>query len=129
MADSFLQSLRSSVLPPSLVNLREPFFVSNPYLALPWITPAKQPFVLHLNYPFDRAAGIKMESGGIGGLIDRGYFATLALDKGRKGRFDGSNLKRYRSRPGVCAGLILFDRVNGPKPVQSPVSRGRTPKS
>ena len=74
------------------------------------MTSAKQPFVLHLNYPFDLAAGIEMEGGGIGGLIDQGYFATLALDKGRKGHFDGSELKRYRSRPGDCAGLIIYDR-------------------
>ncbi|MDA1089166.1 MAG: hypothetical protein O3A85_02470 [Proteobacteria bacterium] len=95
---------------PCLKYLREPFFIANPYLALPWITPSKQPFVMHLNYPFDRAAGIKMEGGGVGGLIDQGYFATLALDKGRNGHFDGSNLKRYRSRPEVCAGLIIYDR-------------------
>ena len=97
-----------------LKDIVQPVYVENPYLALPWVVPAEQPFVTPFNYHTDRAAGVEKEGGGIGGLIDRGFFATLALNEGRKGRFDGSDLKRYRSRAQTCPGLLIYDRVNGP---------------
>ncbi len=96
-----------------LTNLREPFFLSVRYLALPWMTPAKIPFVVHANYIPDRAAGVKIERDGIGGLIDQGYFATLAIGKESNG-FDGSGLELYRPRSEPCGGLIIYDR-KGPE--------------
>ncbi len=90
--------------------MQPPAFVVYPYLSLPWMLSSGQHFIIHFHYHFDRAAGIEMEGGGIGGLIDRGYFATFALDKGSNGHFDGSDLKRYRARPGDCSGLIIYDR-------------------
>ena len=95
--------------------LSESLFLSNSYLSLPWMVPAKQHFVIHYNYPMDRASGVSMEGGGVGGLIDDGYFATLVLPAGSKDGYDGSGLKRYRPRPQTCPGLKIYDRFDGLK--------------
>jgi hypothetical protein len=97
-----------------LVGLKEPFFISNPYLALPWITPAKQPFVMHMNYSFDSGPRDEMEGGGIGVLMDNGYFATIVLSKALKKGYDGSNISRYQPRLGNCEDLIIYDRNGNP---------------
>ncbi len=103
--------------------LSQSVFISNSYLSLPWMIPARQHFVIHYNYPMDRASGVAMQGGGVGGLIDDGYFATLVLPAESNNRFDGSELKRYRSRAQICPGLLIYDRV------RAPVSKGKTPKS
>ena len=90
--------------------------------SLPWIMPPKNPFVSHYHYFTDHAAGIKMEQGGISGLMDRGYFATLAFQS-KVDRYDGADLKRYQIRPQTCPGLVIYDRINGP------ISKGSSPKS
>lgn len=107
---------------PCLLALKQPAFVGNPMLSLPWIMPAKHHFVLHYHYFTDHAAGIKMEQGGIGGLMDSGYFATLAFQS-KVDRYDGADLKQYQIRPQTCPGLVIYDRINGP------ISKGSSPKS
>ncbi|MGH6662172.1 MAG: hypothetical protein ACREB6_11580 [Rhodospirillales bacterium] len=91
-------------------NLTEPFFVAHPYLSLPWMIPADQHFVIHGNYRWDTRRGIEMEGGGIGGLIDRGYFATIAVPRVP---YDGSALQRYRPRVGACGAFRIYDRIGG----------------
>jgi hypothetical protein len=113
---------------PCLQAMKQPAFVSNSMLSLPWIMPAKQHFVLHYHYLKDHAAGIKMEQGGIGGLMDKGYFATLALYS-EAGPYDGSDLKRYRARPQACPGMVIYDRINGPAPDPDRTRGGNSPKS
>ena len=108
--------------------LPESLFISNPYLSLPWMIPARQHFVLHYNYPLDRASGVAMEGGGVGGLIDDGYFATLVLSAGTKSH-DGSGLQRYRPRPQACQGMVIYDRMDGPEPAPSRAKGGSKPKS
>lgn len=86
-----------------------PVFVVNPMLALPWLIPSDPAFVPHWNYPLDRAAGVAMEGGGIGGLIASGYFGTLVLATGET-TFDGADiLSRYRIGRS-CGSLCLYHR-------------------
>ncbi|NQV83958.1 MAG: hypothetical protein HQ494_09075 [Rhodospirillales bacterium] len=110
-------------------SLSDSLFISNPYLSLPWMVPARQHFVIHYNYPMDRASGVSMEGGGVGGLIDDGYFATLILPAGLKGSYDGAQLSRYRLRPQTCPGLLIYDRTNVPAPPPDQTSGGSAPKS
>jgi len=92
--------------------IREPVYFENPYLALPWMTPATQHFVTNFNYATDRAMGIEKEGNGIGGLIDRGYFNTIMLSGSHPGVFDGSAMKKYR-KDDTCAGFSLYRRTDG----------------
>lgn len=91
-------------------NLTKPLFVAHPYLSLPWMIPADQHFVIQTNYRWDRQRGIEMEGGGIGGLIDQGYFATIAV---LGISYDGSALPRYQPRGETCGNFKIYDRVGG----------------
>jgi len=64
--------------------------------------PADQHFVLQTSYYWDRTAGIEMEGGGLGGLMDKGYFASLAVSVNKQGQFDGSDLSQYQKVPSSC---------------------------
>lgn len=89
-------------------NLTKPLFVAHPYLSLPWMIPADQHFVIQTNYRWDRQRRIEMEGGGIGGLIDRGYFATIAVTGVP---YDGSALRHYLPRGEACGEFEIYDRV------------------
>ncbi|MBT3305754.1 MAG: hypothetical protein HN377_04655 [Alphaproteobacteria bacterium] len=89
-------------------NLPSPVFMGNPYLSLPWMNPAKQHFVIQTNYRWDKPRGMKMEGDGIGGLIDKGYFATIVIEGTT---VDGSDLGRYRMRDDKCGGFNIFERI------------------
>jgi len=102
-----LTSLRECLAAKKLV---PPFFVAHPYLSLPWMIPANRHFVIQTNYRWDRQRGIEMEGGGIGGLIDHGYFATIAIPGIS---YDGSALRRYRPRGEACGDFRIYDRVGG----------------
>ena len=90
-------------------NLNQPLFVAHQYLSLPWMVPAEDHYVIQTNYRFDKPSGIKMEGGGVGGLIDKGYFASIVL-VGET--FDNSDLRRYRPRKEKCGAYTIFDRIN-----------------
>ena len=90
-------------------NLPQPFFISDQYLSLPWVVPAKQHFVIQTNYRWDKPGGVKMEGDGVGGLIDKGYFASVILSGET---FDGSDLQQYRNREEKCGSYNIFDRIN-----------------
>ncbi len=88
-------------------NLAQPVFIGHPYLSLPWMVPAKAHFVVQTNYRWDRARGVEMEGGGIGGLIDKGYFATIVLSGDS---VDGSDLRLYRRRGEPCGDFKIYGR-------------------
>ena len=77
-------------------------------MSLPWMYPADQHFVLQTSYYWDRTAGIKMEGGGLGGLMDKGYFASLALNLNKQGQFDRSDLSRYHNVQSSCNFSIFY---------------------
>ena len=52
---------------------------------------------------------MKMEGGGIGGLIDLGYFSTIVISSET---FDGSGLQRYRLRDEKCGVFNKFKRID-----------------
>jgi len=89
-------------------NLPDPVFIASPYLSLPWMVPAEQHFVVQTNYRWDKPGGVEMEGGGIGGLIDQGYFATIVIPGDT---FDGSDLRRYRLRDDKCGTFNIFERM------------------
>ncbi len=87
-------------------DLPTPIYIANPYLALPWHIPSPEPFVTYYNYPTDRKAGLEMEAGGIGGLIDKAYFQTLVLPSGVDS-FDGGSLTLYEKQR-VCENYDVY---------------------
>ncbi len=90
--------------------LPRPLFVDDMYLSLPWMTPGSPSFVLFHKYLDMREAGRQFERGGIGGLIEEGYFAALALPTATKGDFEGVSLAGYRRTEGTCPDFLVFLR-------------------
>ncbi|MDA1024286.1 MAG: hypothetical protein O2817_13245, partial [Proteobacteria bacterium] len=84
-------------------------FIGHTYLSLPWMVPAEHHFVVQTNYRWDKPGGVEMEGGGIGGLIDQGYFATIVINGDT---FDDSDLRRYRMRNEKCGSFNIFDRID-----------------
>jgi len=80
----------SSALGQEIARLKEhldelpgPVFVTDRACNLPWIQRKAPHFVYSFMYAVDRKAGCTFESGGIGGLIEQGYFETIvALERG-----------------------------------------------
>ena len=89
-----------------LKDLPTPIYIANPYLALPWHNLSSEPFVTYYNYPTDRKAGLEMEAGGIGGLIEQGYFKTLVLPADVDS-FDGGALTLYVKQR-QCEGYDVY---------------------
>jgi len=79
--------------------LGEPRFSADNRLNLPWLNPSSPPLVLAYNYDADLAAGVRFEDGGVGGMIENGYFASLLLPEHNTGRFLGGKLSRYEPGP------------------------------
>ncbi len=97
-----------------LDTLARPLYVADIYLSLPWMTPGTPSFVLGYGYQTLRAKGRTMERGGIGGLIEEGYFASLALPLGTTESFDGTRLDGYRPAPAGCPAFKVFLRALPP---------------
>jgi len=97
-----------------LDTLARPLYVADIYLSLPWMTPGTPPFVLGYGYEAMRTAGRTMERGGVGGLIEEGYFAALALPLTTKDIFDGGGLDGYRRAPADCPAFKVFLRAAPP---------------
>ena len=91
----------------------EPRFSHLTSLNLPWLSPQSPPLVLAFNYSSDRAAGRSFESGGVGGLIEQGFFQSLLLPSDTGNNYDGGSLQRYRRGESVN-GLTVFRRVSPP---------------
>ena len=94
-----------------LDTLARPLYVADIYLSLPWMTPGTPPFVLGYGYKAMRAAGRPMERGGVGGLIEDGYFATLVLPLSTINTFDGASIDGYRPAPADCPAFKVFLRA------------------
>jgi hypothetical protein len=91
--------------------LPRPLFVADLYLSLPWMTPGSPPFVLAYGYDHHRRLGRPFEKGGIGGLIESGYFAALALPPDTSDVFDGGRLDRYERTKRDCSRFSLSERT------------------
>lgn len=98
------QHVQHLALQKCMACLPKPIFILNHYAALPWINPSSHSFVIAHNYWFDRAQGLPFEQGGIGGLIQQGYFKTLLLPHAilQAGNLDGASLSEYQRTGQWC---------------------------
>jgi hypothetical protein len=87
----------------------EPRYSSDSRLNLPWLLHDSPPIVRAFNYEWDRAHLRHFEAGGIGGLIESGFFASLLLPRETTDAYDRGLLSLY-IREGEVAGLVLFRR-------------------
>lgn len=62
-----------------LEELPAPVFVTDRACNLPWIQGKAPHFVYSYMYPLDKKAGANFAQGGIGGLIEQGYFETVVV--------------------------------------------------
>ncbi|MBO6518862.1 MAG: hypothetical protein JJ900_12555 [Rhodospirillales bacterium] len=91
----------------------KPVFVESTYLALPWMVDNAEHFVLSFLYHRARTHGVPHEKGGVGGRIDAGEFATLALSTNSRERgYDGSGLDRYQLTATTCGDLHIWSRTD-----------------
>jgi hypothetical protein len=91
----------------------EPRYAHTVYLNLPWLNPDSPSLVLAYNYRTDRAAGRPFEAGGIGGLIEQGYFRSLLLPAGTRDTYDGASLRLYQ-RGDLLHDLVVYRRKPPP---------------
>jgi hypothetical protein len=90
--------------------LPRPLFVDNPYLSLPWMNPGEEHYVLSFQYRRERAMGKQFAGNGIGGLIERGHFASLAVwSSDPVIVLDGTQPSQY-VETGRCEGARIFLR-------------------
>ncbi len=90
-------------------SLPEPRFTSDYSLELPWLNAKSPPLVLAYNYEIARLAGRQFEGGGVGGLIEKGYFAALFLPLDAHDSYLGGSLRNYESGRTVD-GLVIYLR-------------------
>ncbi|MEX0694528.1 MAG: hypothetical protein WD075_08805 [Rhodospirillales bacterium] len=92
--------------------LPKPIFTEGTYLSLPWMTESAEPFVLSYTYSRARKSGIPHEKDGIGGRINNGEFATLAISRNSpNGGYDGADLLNYTLQPTKCGALSIWSRA------------------
>lgn len=113
-----------------LQELPTPAYVPDMYLALPWMNPSDPPVFWSWNYRLERHLGRPFERGGIGGLIDDGYFATVLatpdtvgsplrredvpfsrLVAGPVDQLDGASLDHYRETGETCGNYVVLERI------------------
>jgi len=93
-----------------LRGLSQSIYVDDPNLSLPWMVPANDHFVLEYSYEWDRAKGVEFEAGGVGGLIDKGYFEHIAILKSRGRQIDGSDMSLYPNMIRSCGRFNVYER-------------------
>jgi hypothetical protein len=71
---------RAVLLRQALAECPAPVLVSRPSHNLPWVQPHAPHFVVAAAYDSDRQAGGRFEGGGLDGLLEQGYFGTVAVD-------------------------------------------------
>ncbi|MDD3180140.1 MAG: hypothetical protein PHQ04_07270 [Opitutaceae bacterium] len=96
-------------------HLPEPRFSHDTRLNLPWLNKGSPAFVLAFNYGLERMARTRYEGGGLGGLIEAGYFSALLLPAETTGEYDGGSLRRY-VRGQTVEGMTAFVRTESVTP-------------
>jgi hypothetical protein len=94
-----------------LEGLQKPVFIDNQYASLPWMNTSKPIIFLSWNYTVaESGKNAAFERGGVGGMIEDSFFAALALNGEAQSEYDGGSLDAYRPRPGLCAGMTVYQR-------------------
>lgn len=97
--------------------LTPPYYVKDDYLSLPWMAKGNPPIALSYSYYDERRVGNAFQHGGLGGLIEQGFFTTLVfVAQTLPEELDGAKLTGYIPRPGACAGMLFMDRAGGSRP-------------
>ena len=90
--------------------LPKPIFNETNYLQLPIINPSEPPVFQTYNYYLNRiSAPNSHQYGGVGGMIDKGMFATIMLSSPRIS-FDGESLEKYNIQEQRCGGQVIYLR-------------------
>jgi len=66
--------------------------------------------------PTTPVAGRAFERGGIGGLIEEGFFEALMLSGDLKGGYDGGALGKYRPTGEKCSGYQILRKIKPTSP-------------
>ncbi|MDK9720544.1 MAG: hypothetical protein OEL53_05110 [Rhodospirillales bacterium] len=99
-----------------VADLPSPMFSMQPYPTLPWMHAEGPAFLISYNYYMDRQKGLPFEENGVGGLIAKGWFASIVMPKGMHD-FDGARLEdNYALAKEGCAGLDVFLLKPAPRP-------------
>ena len=94
--------------------LPKPVFAQEQYLSLPWINPSRPVIFPSYNYFAERARGVPYQDGGIGALIEKGYFGALILEAPGES-FDGGKLALYyRPDADACRDRTVYRRRSAP---------------
>lgn len=88
----------------------EPRFSHDLRLNLPWLNPNSPPLVLSYNYRLNRDSGKPYGGEGMGGMINRGEFASLLLPTSTDTHYDGGSLDRYKRHTSVDNFTIFLRR-------------------
>lgn len=100
-----------------LEGLTPPYYVKDDYLSLPWMAKGNPPIALSYSYYDERRVGNPFQHGGMGGLIEQGFFTTLVfVAQTPPEELDGAKLTGYIPRQGACAGMLFMDRAGGSRP-------------
>jgi len=104
------QKIMHAELKKCISELPQPIFISNHYAALPWMGGSQPSFVLAYNYWSDRReqVNIDFQYGGIGGLVQQGYFNSLILPF-ESSHFDQASLAEYNLQKS-CAGYKIYQK-------------------
>ena len=92
--------------------LSKPFFSQTVYLNLPWMQRG-EPFIPGYTYWAEKNRRERYEKGGIEGLINEGYFASLLLEKSRKTEIRAS-FEKYTEQPSSCSATHVVLTRNSP---------------
>ncbi|CCQ75463.1 exported protein of unknown function [Magnetospira sp. QH-2] len=103
---------RLSQIKSCLSEMPTPVFVPDMYASLPWMNPSDEPIILSWNYRLERSLGVPFQHGGVGGLIDSGYFASLLVPETAE-ELDGSRMEKYRETGKKCIEFNALVRIDG----------------
>lgn len=101
---------------PCLNTLPQPVLTQEQYLQLPWMNPARPVFFPSYNYDLNRAAGVDFEGGGLGKLVDDGYFGALLVWSPTEDLYGGKVARHYDLDPELCGKRSVYRRRSGSVP-------------
>ncbi|MBF0153967.1 MAG: hypothetical protein HQL64_09540 [Magnetococcales bacterium] len=101
----------NDLLKSCMADLQKPLYIPHLYATLPWMSGSIPVFQLAYHYWGDRARGRTFERGGVGGLIEEGYFGSLLLETSTGESYDQGRLDTfYRRTNRHCGRFVLYER-------------------
>lgn len=100
---------RLSAIKACLQPMPTPVYNQDMYASLPWMNPSEPPIILSWNYRLERKMGLPFERGGVGGLVESGYFVSLLIPENMT-KLDGGSLDGYKNTGQTCAGYAILEK-------------------